>query len=58
MAPATAEAIATSDLADDRALSFDFDLNIDAVELTRIMRRIGTESNESVIQLSAFDSPI
>jgi hypothetical protein len=58
MAAPTAEAISTSDGSDDYDLSFDFDLNIDAVEYSRIMRRIGIDSDESVPQVSAFNSSI
>jgi hypothetical protein len=58
MAATAAEAIAASDMSDDRALSFDFDLDIDAVEYSRIMRRIGIDGDESVTQVSAFNSSI
>jgi hypothetical protein len=58
MAAPTAEAITTSDRSDDYDLSFDFDLNIDAVEYFRIMRRIGIDGDESVPQVSAFNSSI
>jgi hypothetical protein len=58
MAVTTAEAIATSDMSGDHDLSFDFDLDIDAVEYSRIMRRIGIDGDESVTQVSAFNSSI
>ncbi|MGD0702420.1 MAG: hypothetical protein ABSA02_21380 [Trebonia sp.] len=58
MAASTAEAIATSDMTDDYDLAFDFDLNIDAVEYSRIMRRIGIDGDETVTQISAFNSSI
>jgi hypothetical protein len=58
MAATTVQAIATSDMSDDRALSFDFDLDIDAVEYSRIMRRIGIDGDETVTQVSAFNSSI
>jgi hypothetical protein len=58
MAATTVQAIATSDIPDDRALSFDFDLDIDAVEYSRIMRRIGIDGDETVTQVSAFNSSI
>jgi hypothetical protein len=52
MAATTAEAIAASDM------SFDFDLDIDAEEYSRIMRRIGIDGDETVTQVSAFNSSI
>jgi hypothetical protein len=56
MAATTAEAIATSDMSDEHDLAFDFDLNIDAEEYSRIMRRI--DGDEAVTQVSAFNSSI
>jgi hypothetical protein len=47
-----------TDESDDLDLSFDFDLNIDAVEYSRIMRRIGIDSDETVTRVSAFNSSI
>jgi hypothetical protein len=38
--------------------SFDFDLNIDAVEYSRIMQRIGIDGDETVTRVSAFNSSI
>jgi hypothetical protein len=58
MAASTAEAIATSDKSDDLDPAFDFDLNIDAAEYSRIMRRIGIDGDETVTQVSAFNSSI
>jgi hypothetical protein len=43
---------------DDLDLSFDFDLNIDAVEYSRIMHRIGIDGDETVTRVSAFNSSI
>lgn len=47
-----------TDESDDLDLSFDFDLNIDAVEYSRIMRRIGIDGDETVTRVSAFNSSI
>jgi hypothetical protein len=47
-----------TDKSDDLDLLFDFDLNIDAVELSRIMRRIGTEGDQAGTRVSAFNSSI
>jgi hypothetical protein len=58
MAATTAEAIAASGLADDLDLAFDFDLNIDARDYSRIMHRIGIDGDETVTQISAFNSSI
>jgi hypothetical protein len=54
----TTEAIATSDVSDYFDLSFDFDMNIDAVEYSRIMHRIGIDGDETVTRVSAFNSSI
>ena len=50
----------TADMSDIRDLQFDTDVNIDAVEYSRIMRRIGNgiDSDESVPSVSAFNSSI
>jgi len=53
-----AASTAKSDLSDDLDLAFDFDLNIDATEYSRIMRRIGIDGDETVTQVSAFNSSI
>jgi hypothetical protein len=58
MAATTAEAIAESDLSDVHDLAFDLDLNIDARDYSRIMRRIGIDGDETVTQVSAFNSSI
>jgi len=58
MAATTAEAIVTPDMSDDHDLSFDFNLDIDALEYSRIMRRIGIDGDETVTQVSAFNSSI
>jgi hypothetical protein len=43
---------------DARDVSLDSDLAIDPVEYSRIMRRIGVADDESVTQVSAFNSSI
>ncbi len=58
MAGTQAEARIAPDMSDDLHLSFDFDLDIDAVEYSRIMRRIGIDGDETVTQVSAFNSSI
>lgn len=58
MAAISAETIADSDFADDLHLMLDFGMNIDAAEYARIMRRIGVEGDETVTQVSAFNSAI
>jgi hypothetical protein len=47
-----------TDVSDDLDLSFDFDMNIDAVEYSRIMHRIGIDGDETVTRVSAFNSSI
>jgi hypothetical protein len=47
-----------TDETDDLDLSFDFDLNIDTAEYSRIMRRIGIDGDETVMRVSAFNSSI
>jgi hypothetical protein len=47
-----------TDESDVLDLSFDFDLNIDAVEYSRIMHRIGIDGDETVTRVSAFNSSI
>jgi hypothetical protein len=42
----------------DRDLSFDFDMNIDSAEYSRIMDRIGIDGDETVTRVSAFNSSI
>ena len=58
MAVMQAEAIVSSDMSDIHDLPFDFDANIDAVEYSRIMRRIGVDGGGSVTPVSAFNSSI
>jgi hypothetical protein len=57
MATGTVETVDT-DESGDLDLSFDFDLNIDAEEYSRIMHRIGTDGDETVTRVSAFNSSI
>jgi hypothetical protein len=57
MAAGTVDTVVT-DESDDLDLSFDFDLNIDTVEYSRIMRRIGIDGDETVTRVSAFNSSI
>lgn len=57
MATGTVDAVDT-DESDVLDLSFDFDLNIDAVEYSRIMHRIGIDGDETVTRVSAFNSSI
>jgi hypothetical protein len=47
-----------TDVSDELDLSFDFDLNINAEEYSRIMRRIGIDGDETVTRVSAFNSSI
>jgi hypothetical protein len=47
-----------TDGAGDLNLPFDFDLNIDAVEYSRIMHRIGIDGDETDTRVSAFNSSI
>jgi hypothetical protein len=47
-----------TDESDDLDLSFDFGMNIDAVEYSRIMHRIGIDGDETVTRVSAFNSSI
>jgi hypothetical protein len=54
MATTAAGAIATSEMSDDHDLAFDFDLDIDAAEYSRIMRRIGVDGDETVAPISVF----
>jgi hypothetical protein len=59
MATTTAEPIAISDTSgDDFDLWLGFELQIDEVEYSRIMRRIGIDGDETVTQVSAFNSSI
>jgi hypothetical protein len=59
MAATRTEALATYDTSgDDCGLSFDYDLQIDEVEHARIMHRIGVDADETVTQVSAFNSSI
>jgi hypothetical protein len=57
MAAMQAEAIVSSDKSDIHDLPFDFDVNIDEVEYSQIMRRIGIDDG-SVTPVSAFNSSI
>jgi hypothetical protein len=43
---------------DESDVAFDFDMNIDAVEYSRIMHRIGIDGDETVTRVSAFNSSI
>ena len=47
-----------TDVSDELDLSFDFNMNIDAVEYSRIMHRIGIDGDETVTRVSAFNSSI
>jgi hypothetical protein len=47
-----------TEVSDELDLTFDFDLNIDAVEYSRIMRRIGSDGDETGTRVSAFNSSI
>jgi hypothetical protein len=58
MAVTLAEDVVTSDMSDIHDLPFDLDVNIDAVEYSRIMRRIGIDGDESAPPVSAFNSSI
>jgi hypothetical protein len=57
MAAKGAEVI-NSVMSDVRDQSFDFDVDIDSSEYSRIMRRIGVQDGESVTPVSAFNSSI
>jgi hypothetical protein len=57
MAAMQAEAIVSSDKSDIHDLPFDFAVNIDEVEYSQIMRRIGIDDG-SVTPVSAFNSSI
>jgi hypothetical protein len=50
--------MAATGRADDRDLTFDFDLDVDARDYKRIMSRIGIDGDETVTQVSAFNSSI
>jgi hypothetical protein len=56
MAGTQPESNVVSDRSDDLDLSFDVDSNIDAVEYSRIMQRIGVDG--AVTSVSAFNSSI
>jgi hypothetical protein len=61
MAGTQPESNVVSDRSDDLDLSFDVDLNIDAVEYSRIMQRIsvdGDGDDRAVTSVSAFNSSI
>jgi hypothetical protein len=58
MAAARPEEPDTYDTSDDLDLSFDFDLNIDAVEYSRIMRRFLLGGDRTVTPISSFNSSI
>jgi len=58
MAATQAEALVTSDMSDIHDLPFDFDVNIDAVEFSRIMRRISVQDGDAGTPVSAFNSSI
>jgi hypothetical protein len=58
MAATQADVIVASDMSDIHDLPFDFDLNIDMVEYSRIMRRIGSDGDDAVTSISAFNSSI
>jgi len=47
-----------ADKSRDRDLSFDFDSDIDAAEYIRIMDRIGSNGDQTVTRVSAFNSSI
>jgi hypothetical protein len=57
MAATQAEMIVTSDMSDIHDLPFDFEVNIDAVEFKRVMRRISVEGDAGT-PVSAFNSSI
>jgi hypothetical protein len=54
---ATGTAVDTAE-SDDLDVSFDFDLEIDEVEYSRIMQRIGIDGDETVTRVSAFNSSL
>ena len=59
MAGTQPESNVVSDRSDELDLSFDVDLNIDAAEYSRIMRRIFVDGDdEAVTSVSAFNSSI
>jgi len=58
MAATQAEAVVASDMSDIHDLPFDFDVNIDVAEYSRIMRRIGVSGGDSTTPVSAFNSAI
>jgi hypothetical protein len=59
MAGTQPESNVVSGRSDELDLSFDFDLDIDAAEYARIMRRIGTGGEDgTVTSVSAFNSSI
>ena len=59
MAGAQPESNVVSDRSEDLDLSFDVDLNIDAMEYSRIMQRIGVDGDDgAVTSVSAFNSSI
>ena len=58
MAATQAEAIVASGMSDIQDLPFDFDVNIDNIEYSRIMRRIGVQDGGSGTPISAFNSSI
>lgn len=59
MAGTQPESNVVSDRSDDLGLSFEFDVDIDAADYARIMRRIGTGGDdETVTSVSAFNSSI
>ena len=49
---------ATLDPSGDLDLTFDFEQIISAVDYSRIMRRIGIDGDETIPQVSAFNSSI
>jgi hypothetical protein len=57
MAAKGAEVI-NSVMSDVRDQPFDFDVDIDSTEYSRIMRRIGVHDGEPVTPVSAFSSSI
>jgi hypothetical protein len=58
MAATQAEVTVASDMSDIHDLPFDFDVNIDAAEYSRIMRRIGVTGGDAATPVSAFNSAI
>jgi hypothetical protein len=58
MAATLAGDVVTSGMSDIRDMPLDFDANIDVAEYSRIMRRIGIDSDGSVMPVSAFNSSI